>query len=132
MYVVCIDVTIIALVDQFHILPISCYYFTILGATVFQVLCTLLATEIIIYYIRKYIKKCVSKDVIADKDITSVLEQGNYQKFTNALDFSKASNKKHPSLYTRLELGNSWDDVVVRVIATCHLQLQQHNNNYNS
>ena len=87
----------------------------------FQVLCTLLATEIIIYYIRKYIKKFASKIVIADEDIISGLGEENYQKFTKALEFTKSANKKNPSLYTRLELGNSWDDVAVKIIATCQL-----------
>ena len=87
----------------------------------FQVLCTLLATEIIIYYIRKYIMKQLSKVIIANEDINSGLGEVNYQKFTNALEFSKSANKKHPSLYTRLELGNSWEDVAVKVIATCYL-----------
>ena len=100
------------------------YYVTfvfVLGATVFQVLCTLLATEIIIYYIRKYIKKCISKAVIADEDIISGLGEDNFQKFTNALEFAKSANKKNPSLCMRLELGNSWDDVAVKIIATCQL-----------
>ena len=96
-------------------------YLFILGATVYQMLCTLLATEIIIYCIRKYTKKRVSKAVIADEDIISGLGEGNYQWFTNALEFSKSANKKNPSLYTRLELGNSWDDVAVKIIATCQL-----------
>ena len=87
----------------------------------FQVLCALLATEIIIYYIRKYIMKRVSKAVIVDEDIISGLGEENCRKFNNALEFSKSTNKKHPSLYARLELGNSWDDVIVKIIATCHL-----------
>ena len=92
-----------------------------LGATVFQVLCTLLATEIIIYYIRMYVKKHAAKAVITDEDIIVCLEESNYQKFTSALEFVKSANKKNPSLYTRLELGNSWDDVAVKIIATCQL-----------
>ena len=95
--------------------------FCLLGATVFQILCTLLATEIIIHYIRKYVMKRVLKAAIADGDIINGLGEENYQKFTNALEFSKSTNRKHPSLYARLELGNSWDDVVVKVIATCKL-----------
>ena len=92
-----------------------------LGATVFQILCTLLATEIIIYYIRKYIMKRVSKAVLADIDMISGLGEVNYRKFNNALEFCKSTNKKHPSLYARLELGKSWDDVVMKIIATCDL-----------
>ena len=87
----------------------------------FQILCTLLATEIIIYYIRKYIMKRVSKAVLVDEDIVSGLGEENYRKFNSALEFSKSTNKKHPSLYARLELGNSWDGVIVKIIATCHL-----------
>ena len=94
-------------------------YYT--GATVFEILCTLLATEIIIYYIRKYIMKRVSKAVLAEIDIISGLGEVNYQKFNSALEFCKSTNKKHPSLYARLELGKSWDDVVMKIIATCHL-----------
>jgi len=91
------------------------------GAIVFQILCTLLATEIMIYFIRKYIKKLVFKATITEEDINSILKEDNYQKFTKALEFSKSTNKRHPSLYMRLELGNSWDDVALKIIATCHL-----------
>ena len=87
----------------------------------FQVLCALLATEIIIFYIKKYIKKVVSKATITDGDIVSVLKSDDYQKFTKTLEFAKSLNKKHSSLYTRLELGSNWDDVAVKIIATCHL-----------
>jgi len=68
-----------------------------------------------------YVKKQVAKAVITDEDIIISLEESNYQKFISALEFAKSANKRNPSLYTRLELGNSWNDVAVKIIATCQL-----------
>ncbi|XP_065907785.1 protein mono-ADP-ribosyltransferase PARP4-like isoform X2 [Dysidea avara] len=91
-----------------------------LGATVFQALCVLVASEIVVYYIKKYVQKMVSKAVITDEDVTKILKGDDLQKFTKAVEFLKSANRKHPSLYKRLELGNSWDEVIVKIVATCH------------
>ena len=50
-------------------------YFAIFvsGATVYQTLCILVATETVVYYIKKYVQKTVSKDVIANEDIVKIL-----------------------------------------------------------
>ena len=86
----------------------------------YQALCVLVASEIVVYYVKKYVQKIVSKAVIADEDIAKILRATDYQKFTKAVEFLKSANRKHPSLYKRLELGNSWDEVIVKIITNCH------------
>jgi len=97
-------------------------YFAIFvsGATVYQTLCILVATETVVYYIKKYVQKTVSKDVIANEDIVKILWRTDYQKFTKAVEYLKSANRKHPSLYKRLELGNSWDEVIIKMITSCY------------
>ena len=82
----------------------------------FATVCILVAAEIIIYYIKKYVQKTVSKAVKTDEDIVKVLKRDDYQKFTKAVEYLKSANRKHPSLYKQLELGNSWDEVIVKMI----------------
>ena len=62
----------------------------------------------------------VSKTVITDEDVAKVLKGDNHHKFTKAIEFLKTANRKHPSLYKRLELGNSWDEMIVKIITSCH------------
>ncbi|XP_065907778.1 protein mono-ADP-ribosyltransferase PARP4-like isoform X3 [Dysidea avara] len=91
-----------------------------LGSRAFQAVCVLIATEIMIYYIKEYVKAVLSKVVIIDEDITKILKGDDHQKFIKALEFLKSTNRKYPSLYKRLELGNSWDEVIVNIIINCH------------
>ena len=86
----------------------------------YQALCVLVATEIVVYYIKKYVQKTVSRDVITDEDIAKILRKTDYQKFTKAVEYLKSANRKHPSLYKRLELGNSWDEVIIKMITSCY------------
>ena len=97
-------------------------YFTVfkLGTTVYQALCVLVASEIVVYYVKKYVQKIVSKAIITDEDISKILMATDYQKLTKAIEFLKSANRKHPSLYKRLELGNSWDEVIVKIITSCY------------
>jgi len=88
---------------------------------VYQALCALVASEIVVYYVKKYVQVIVSKTVITDEDIAKILRTTDYQKFTKAVEFLKSANRKHPSLYKRLELGNSWDEVVVKIITSCRI-----------
>ena len=90
------------------------------GTTAYQALCVLVATEIVVYCIKKYVQKTVSKAVITDEDIAKVLKRDDHQNFTKAVEYLKSANRKHPSLYKRLELGNSWDEVIVLMITSCH------------
>ena len=72
------------------------------------------------YYIKEYVKAVLSKVVIIDEDITKILKGDDHQKFIKALEFLKSTNRKFPSLYKQLELGNSWDEVIVNIIINCH------------
>ena len=96
------------------------FFFFKLGATVYQALCVLVASEIVVYYVKKYVQKIVSKTAITDEDIAKILRATDHQKFTKAVEFLKSANRKHPSLYKRLELGNSWDEVIVNIITNCY------------
>ena len=60
------------------------------------------------YYIQQYVKFVLSKVVITDEDVAKVLIGDDHHQFIKAVEFLKSANRKHPSLYKRLELGNSW------------------------
>jgi len=62
----------------------------------------------------------VSKTVITDEDVAQILKGDDHHKFIKAVEFLKSANRKHPSLYKRLELGNSWDEMIVKIITSCH------------
>ena len=83
-----------------------------LGIVVCRLLYSLVATEIIIFYLKWFLK---STAVISDNNIF------DHHKFNKALEFSKLANGRHPSLYKRLELGNSWEDAITKIIAVCHV-----------
>lgn len=84
-----------------------------LGVSACQVLYHLVATEIIIFYLIKFLTKINSTlDVVMNKTF-------DHHKFNKALEFSKLSNEKHPSLYKRLELGNTWKDAIAKIITIC-------------
>ena len=80
----------------------------------------LVASEIVVYYVKKYVQRIVSKAIVTDEDISKILMASDYQKFTKAIECLKSANRKHPSLYKRLELGNSWDEVIAKIITSCY------------
>ena len=82
------------------------------GVVVCQLLYSLVATEIIIFYLKKFLKSTA---------VTPDNETFDHNKFNKALEFSKLTNGRHPSLYKRLELGNSWEDAITKIIAICHV-----------
>ena len=75
------------------------------GVSVCELLQT--GTEIIISYLKEFLK---SKTVTPDDN------NFDHQKFNKALEFSKLVNRRHPSLYKRLELGNNWEDAIKKII----------------
>ena len=83
-----------------------------------QILYNLVATEIIIFYLKKFLT-INSATSTPDADMNKTIFDHN--KFAKALEFSKLTNKKHPCLYKRLELGNSWEDAITKIIAVCHV-----------
>ena len=45
-------------------------------------------------------------------DLKSVTPPGYKQKLEKAIEFITNADKKYPSLYSRLEMGASWNDVL--------------------
>ena len=84
-----------------------------------QILYSLVATEIIIFYLKKVLAKINSMAVTPD----IVMNKNNFDqsKFMKALEFSKLTNKKYPGLCKWLELGNNWEDTITKIIAACHM-----------
>ena len=84
-----------------------------------EILYSLVATEIIIFYLKTFLAKVNSMAVIPNTNMDVTIFDHN--KFKKALEFSKVTNKMHPGLYKRLELGNSWEDAIIKITATCHV-----------
>ena len=80
-----------------------------------QILYSLVATEIIIFYLKTFLDSAVISNANMDATIF------DHNKFMKALEFSKVTNKIYPGLYKRLELGNNWEDAIIKIIAACHM-----------